>query len=181
VKVLDFGIAKLIGVTGPVDTPRLTGTGQMIGTPAYMSPERLRGEVHDGSADVYSLGVMIYELVTGKPPFWSWTGNPWEIVRAHLDQEPPSLLALVPEAPAELGALVQRCLAKDSAARPHAAEVTLALREILSTLPGGEASTVAAAGLRPTPTPLRFPTPQTVRTPVRTPETTVDSDDDPVR
>jgi serine/threonine protein kinase len=130
VKVLDFGIAKLAEESGRAELSRLTGTGQMLGTPTYMSPERLRGEAYDGRADVYSLGVMMHELLGGCPPFASATGNPWEVVKAHLEEPPPPLDHLVPEAPAALVALASACLEKSIARRPAAEAVAFTLRQL---------------------------------------------------
>src|SRR5258708_21343804 len=63
-KILDFGISKLVD-----DKARLTATGSMVGTPAYMAPEQVKGETIDARADIYSLGMILYELLHGEPPF----------------------------------------------------------------------------------------------------------------
>jgi serine/threonine-protein kinase len=110
-KVLDFGIAKLSG-----DHHVKTQTSAVMGTPAYMSPEQCRGAGHvDQRSDVYALGCMIFALVTGAPPFDSEGGG--EIIAMHLREPPPVLSSRMPGVPAELDALVMRCLAKDPAQR----------------------------------------------------------------
>ena len=78
VKVVDFGIAKLVDA-GP--EPALTGTGMIVGTPGYMAPEQILGEELDARMDVYAAGVILYELITGQPPF---RGGTSEVGRAHL-------------------------------------------------------------------------------------------------
>ncbi len=125
VKVVDFGIAKPIGL-GPEShglDPRLTQTGGLIGTPAYMPPECIEGELFDGRADVYSLGIVLYEMLTGAPPFSAARGSFWQLIQAHLKDTPPPLTNLMPDAPPPLAALVMSMLAKDPVQRPSAQEV----------------------------------------------------------
>src|SRR5204863_6777883 len=85
IKVLDFGIAKLMGEEWGAES--LTGTGSFIGTPTYMAPERLGNNPYDGKSDVYSLGVMLYEMLCGRVPFYSSEG-PWQTVVMHLTVKP---------------------------------------------------------------------------------------------
>src|SRR6266576_3612761 len=82
VKVLDFGIAKVRGVA-------LTSSGMVFGTPEYMSPEQLRGRELDGRSDLYGLGVVLFEMLTGRLPFAAET--PEQYMTAHLELLPPSL------------------------------------------------------------------------------------------
>ncbi len=112
-KILDFGVAKVVGR----ELEKLTRTGTIVGTPAYMSPEQARGEAVDARSDVYSLGCVIYELFTGEPPFTS--SSVMEVVLMHVDAEPtlPSAFAPKRQIPAALDKVIMRCLAKDPTER----------------------------------------------------------------
>jgi serine/threonine-protein kinase len=125
-KVLDFGLAKHLGEA----SSDLTYTGAVIGTPLYMPPEAIRCDAPDPRSDLYALGCMLHELLTGKPPF---EGDTSALVLARqLDDAPPSLPAGVP---AELRKLVTRLLAKDPAARPPTASAVRAtLDELVTSL-----------------------------------------------
>ena len=108
VKVLDFGIAKLEGVS-------MTRTGMMIGTPQYMSPEQFRGEDLDGRSDLYSLGVMLFEMVTGRLPFVSQSLHGY--MHKHLTEAPPSLASTGLKYSGQLTAVVASLLSKGAALR----------------------------------------------------------------
>ena len=86
VKVLDFGIAKVMSDEHPV--PALTAVGQTLGTLEFMSPEQLRGQSLDGRSDIYALGMMAYEMLTGVLPFGS-VKNPIDIINFHMKTPPP--------------------------------------------------------------------------------------------
>ncbi len=121
VKVLDFGIAKLTG--DQAAKKELTPEGGILGTPVYMAPERMTGVSSDGKADVYSLGVVLYEMLSGQPPFSDPQRGPFEVIRMHLTEEPPPLADLCPELPAEVAAIVRQALDKEPEERPEAADL----------------------------------------------------------
>jgi serine/threonine protein kinase len=122
VKVLDFGIAILRGASA---LPRLTQVDRTVGTPPYMSPEQCLGQPVAAASDVYSLGCLLCELLTGDQPFFGTESMP---LRAHhLQSAPPSVRARRPEVPEAVDALVTSMLAKDAAARPSAEAVYAAL------------------------------------------------------
>jgi serine/threonine protein kinase len=116
VKVLDFGIAKL---RDPVAT-NLTQTGSVVGTPHYMSPEQCLGEEVDNRADIYSLGIVLYEMLCGVVPFNS--PNSTAVVVQHVNQPPPPLRSKNPSIPASVEAVVLHALEKRREARPQTAE-----------------------------------------------------------
>ena len=111
IKILDFGVAKLLGPDSD-EGGRLTGTGATVGTPAYMAPELCRGKKIDHRVDVYALGVMLFELVTGSLPF-AGTGF-LDVAMQHMQEPPPPLTThLGPEEiPAGLQDVIFRALAK---------------------------------------------------------------------
>ncbi len=116
VKVLDFGIAKVAGTedgSGLMETTKLTSPGGVLGTPSYMSPEQCRGEPLTMASDFYSLGIVLYELVTGKPPFTD--PNAVQVLVMHNSQAPPPLTPSIARTP--LGRAIMRALEKDPAAR----------------------------------------------------------------
>ena len=126
--VTDFGIAKVAESQG------LTQTGLLIGTPAYMSPEQFQGTGVTWASDQYSLGVVAYQLMVGRPPF---QGGTVEVMQAHLNQAPAPLRGLRPDCPPDLEAAILRMLAKEPAARwPSMAEVLRALGAV--PLPDGD-------------------------------------------
>ncbi len=137
VKVLDFGIAKLIGEDALRHTG-LTSAGTIIGTPLYMSPEQLKGELCDGRADVYSVGVVLYELLSGDVPFPS-TESLFSIIFAHLSKPLPSLRARNPAVPEAIERTVMAALVKNPLQRPTAREFLAELLRAAAEVLGDEA------------------------------------------
>lgn len=126
-KIMDFGLAA------PAATTLAGEAGTLLGSPRYMSPEQIRGERADARTDLYALGVMLFELCSGLPPFDSPRID--DLLALHLDTKAPALADLVPDLPPDLGALVARLLEKRPEHRPQsAAEVT----EILKLLAAGD-------------------------------------------
>ena len=109
VKLLDFGIAT------QERAPVLTTTGYFVGSPTHMSPEQFRGERATPQSDFYSLGVTLYELISGQPPLQGATT--YELMMAHIHQVPVSLNTLRPDIPTHLSNVIDRALAKDPARR----------------------------------------------------------------
>lgn len=112
VKILDFGIAKLAA-----EQTQLTSTGVLVGTPNYMAPEQALGDAVDARADIYALGVILYELVAGRVPFQGET--PLAVLHQHTAKMPalPSTLAAPTDLADELDTLIMRCLAKSPGER----------------------------------------------------------------
>ena len=140
VKVLDFGLAKLIG--DEVISQKLTLDGVGPGTPLYMAPERFSEAPYDGGADVYSLGVMLYEMLAGRPPFDASGGNPLRMALMHLSESPRPLREVAPELPGAVEEVVLQALEKKPQKRPSAHELS---RRFVAALERDEA---APTGLR---------------------------------
>jgi serine/threonine protein kinase len=136
VKLIDFGVAQL----GDDDAG-----GAAYGTPAYMAPEQAAGERVDGRADVYALGVLLYEMATGRHPFPSSTDS--EYVLRHADERPVVPSRLDAHVPPALDKLILRCLAKDPADRPDAAAVATALRALESPIKRRRIAPLVLAGV----------------------------------
>lgn len=116
----DFGIAAILE-TSAMESARLTAVGVTVGDPRYMSPEQLDDRDVTGQADMYGLGLLGYELLTGEGAFDARSKADW--IRAHLTQDPRDLTALRPDVPAEVADLLRRCLAKQADHRPRATDV----------------------------------------------------------
>ena len=144
VKVLDFGIAKLAAAAPRDVTTPHTSTGQVIGTLPYMSPEQFCGDAVTGATDIFSLGVVLYQLVTGRHPFGvEGHAQMQALARAVLVDAPTPTRVFNPAIPASLDTLLLRMLDKDPAQRPSASEARQRLIE-----PSG--TTGATAAVRPT-------------------------------
>jgi hypothetical protein len=141
VKLLDFGFARVANAAG------LTTRSLVLCTPDYAAPELVQGQPVDGRADLYALGVTLYEVLTGRLPYRGAT--PFELLRQHLEAPPPALRSLRAEVPPELEALVQRLLEKAPEARFATSEAVLhALTrpEGLPALPAQAEGVCAACG-----------------------------------
>jgi tRNA A-37 threonylcarbamoyl transferase component Bud32 len=131
-KLVDFGIAKLAG--GNTNDTRMTKAGLIFGTPAYMSPEQAMGMDSDARADLYAVGVILYEMLAGTPPFES--DDPVKLVRMQVSREPPPLPDHVPPA---LSAVVMKLLAKDRDDRfQSAVEARESLEQVLPMVVTGD-------------------------------------------
>ena len=148
VKVVDFGIAKL------ADSPAVTRTGESVGTPFYMSPEQIQGAPVDSATDLWSLGAVLYEMITGRPPFAG--SNATAVATAILGREPPSIESLRPGTPPMVVSIVRRLLTKDRTQRyDTAAEVSEDLRAAEHLITGGgDTSRGSAIGAPPDRRPL---------------------------
>jgi serine/threonine-protein kinase len=155
VKVLDFGLVKIVGeptadgssapgraalrtpMHAPLGDDQLTQTGLFMGSPKYMAPEQIQGEKVDGRTDVYSLGIMMYEMLCGKVPFDR--SNSVNILMAHVHERPPTMHEMNPGvriSPAFEG-LVMRCIAKNPDERPASMDEVLAQLKLFSGQAGG--------------------------------------------
>lgn len=127
----DFGVAGIIP-TGKSQDPRLTQAGELLGDVKHLSPEELTGEDATDASDIYALGILGYEILTGQGPYSNLP--PSGIVAAHLRGTPQPLSNLLEESDPELETLLERCLSKDPAKRPSADFVA----EVLGSKPGGK-------------------------------------------
>ncbi|MFD3958361.1 MULTISPECIES: serine/threonine-protein kinase [Streptomyces] len=147
----DFGIARL------ADSPGLTRTHEFVGTPAYVAPESAEGRPQTSAVDIYGAGILLYELVTGRPPFAG--GTALEVLHRHLSEEPrrPSTV------PEPLWTVIERCLSKDPDRRPSAENLARALRTVAAGVGvhANSAQIAAAEGvgalLAPDPAPTAVP------------------------
>jgi predicted ATPase len=151
VKVLDFGLAhRLPAIGAPLSTSSslVTDPGSRVGTLLYMSPEQARAEPVNTATDIFSLGLVLYELATGQHPFRA--DSDVGVVHAMVAQAPVPPSRLNPEVPAQLEALIQNMLAKDSRLRPTALEVEATLSHLTVKHAGKAGSPRTDSGRRPT-------------------------------
>lgn len=128
-KIMDFGLAA------PVAAVVHGEAGTLIGSPRYMSPEQIRGDRVDARTDLYALGIMLFELCAGVPPFDSPRIN--DLLALHLEAPVPSMLEALPDLPPELGLLVSRLLAKRQEDRPQSAAEVVEILKMLAASGGG--------------------------------------------
>jgi len=182
VKVMDFGIARLLGST------RMTQTRHAIGTAEYMAPEQVRAREVDARTDVYALGILLYEMVTGRVPFEAESS--FETMQAHLQAEPRSPRVLTSDLPKSVEAAILTALAKEPDDR-HAsvAAFRAALADVTPTGPPVPLPVPLVAAPEPTPAPKepapktrkrpKGPAPETIIAPARNAEADADEPDTP--
>ena len=156
-KLLDFGLAKVLGGVAEgseLETAaHLTRAGSTLGTVAYMSPEQARGEALDARTDLFSLGVVLYEMATGRLPFEGKSSA--EIFKGVLVDTPPSPTSLNPEVPTRLEEVIRKALEKDRGLRfQHASELRADLKRLLRDTASGD-TPLARSGPAPRALPAR--------------------------
>jgi hypothetical protein len=140
--LMDFGIAKIVG------GQHQTATGATLGTAVYMSPEQIRGEQVDGRADIYSIGVTLFEMMSGRPPYEA--DSAMTLMMMHLNDPVPDLRELRPDTPGDLVDIIRKALAKDRSERfQSAAEMAAALRQVEHRVEG--AAVLAGSQVSPAP------------------------------
>lgn len=155
VKILDFGLVKNVSETKTED---LTQTGLFMGSPKYMAPEQIRGDRVDARTDIYALGIILYEMVTGKVPFDR--PNSVNILMAHVNEDPPALRQMNPntQVSAAFEEIIARCMAKDPNQRFGAMDEVLsalkrtgggALTQTFNGAATGEFQALATSGMGP--------------------------------
>ena len=144
-KLIDFGIAR----SSAEVRPGLTLTGTVLGSSDYIAPEQAQGRSVEERTDVYSLAIVLYEMLTGELPFPG--ENFVAVAMRHINETPPSIVERRPDVPPRLAALMQRSLAKDPEKRPMMSEVVQELERCLQELPAevDTLSNVPAVRLRP--------------------------------
>jgi serine/threonine protein kinase len=169
VKVLDFGIAKILATSDMPNPQELTVMGTAVGTLEYMGPEQLMGGKADARTDIYTVGVLAYELITGRRPF---NAAGLELLTVQLTEPPPKVSTVVPVPPA-VDAVIERCLASDSADRyANVQELAVALDRVLaSAYPVVQRSELPAASVANDRSVARAATPLPTERPVLSPQT----------
>ncbi len=156
----DFGVARIATST----TPTVSGT--ILGTPAYMSPEQVRGEAVDRRSDIYALGIILYEVLAGKLPFNPETDTPASILYKHVHEDP----AAVPNVSPAIQRVVEKALAKDRDARyQQAGQLAADLKIATATQTAAKPAAPAVTAVTPSPppeTPIPSPTERRLRPPL---------------
>ena len=129
--LMDFGIAKIIG------GQQHTATGAVVGTAMYMSPEQIKGETPDRSSDIYSLGVMLFEMVSGRPPFEA--DSAMTLMMMHVNDPVPNLFEIIPTCEPDIVAVINKALSKEPFDRfQTAAQMATALKKVLERMEAEE-------------------------------------------
>jgi serine/threonine protein kinase len=129
-KILDFGIAKMTREAALGQS--LTVDGSLLGTPAYMAPERFRRGPYGPKSDIYSLGAMLYEMLTGRLPFIPGSADPLALVAMQSEEDPPPVRLRCPEASPALERLVRAALGRNPDSRPTAEELARRLSLVVA-------------------------------------------------
>ncbi|MET9857364.1 protein kinase [Streptomyces sp. NPDC006450] len=149
----DFGIARL------ADSPGLTRTHEFVGTPAYVAPESAEGRPQTSAVDIYGAGILLYELLTGRPPFAG--GTALEVLHRHLSEEPQR----PPNVPEPLWTVIERCMRKEPYERPSAETLARGLRVVAAGIgvhsTGAEVEAALGVGALLAPDPSPAPVPET--------------------
>ncbi len=144
VKVVDFGLTKIFTSDAECDTSNLSTSGEVLGTPAYMSPERFGSMSYDGKADVYSVGLVIYEMLTGELPFVFDERTPYKMARVHIQEAPRPLRILNPVVPENIEKILMQTLRKSPSKRPTIKEFAQEFTEAVGNLTPEQSTKVLA-------------------------------------
>ena len=149
VKVVDFGIAKMLDSATDAEDTHLTATGALIGTPSYMAPERLGTEAYGTESDIYSVGVMMYEMITGELPFEGAGTNYLRAAFLHATADVPAPRTKERDVPEELDTLIVRAMATDPTERPTALQMAETIArtfslEMPTVQPGANVATIVS-------------------------------------
>jgi serine/threonine protein kinase len=167
VKLLDFGLAKQ-GQSGAAGRTAQTRTDMVVGTPEYMAPEQARGQAVGPMTDLYAMGVVTFEMVTGRLPFIGT--SPVDLLMKHVDARPPRPSEFVPELPPALDAFILQMLTKDPEARPSSADaLRQQLHRLRRTMLRPTRAQAAAAAANGAASRVHTPVPSPITAPVSSP------------
>lgn len=161
IRIIDFGIAKMSAEDREVQDFH-TRTGTMIGTPVYMAPEQCRGVAVTDRTDVYALGIILYQMLTGRPPFYSQADG--DILAMHILVPPRPVREMEPAVPEKVASFVEKMLAKEGSERPSMAEVEQALRTLTDDPSWSSPGAAASESTDVSATPIGGDTPESMPT-----------------